>query len=315
MKRKRRVGLLVFLLLLLAAIIYVVVRYISYLDDKDPYKTFIMPRLEQSIIEVNSITRDKTELTARMLLDNPLPFKIGADSIAYEFFIGDSSVLKTSYRQSVTLKASDTSWVLIPVTVDNQKLISILERSEKSGFDSVYYEVRGSFYSSLLNGKKFNFRYGRMLPLVHLPDVAITRVEIDSANFNRFKLLIHAKVKNKNEFALDTRDISYRFAVAGNPWVKGMKPGLTHIAADSTTELIFPVTISLEEVGETVFTLLRKGKNIGYAFELNLKIVSEKNMLKNSVVTVISDGTIEEIIDLTKSPKEKRGKKTHSSDR
>jgi LEA14-like dessication related protein len=309
MKSKRSIGLLIFLLALLIIGAYVVVRYLSFIEKKDPYKMLTLPRLEETIVEVKNITREKTELNAKMLLTNPLPFRIGADSIAYEFFIADSSVLKTTHRQSVSLKASDTSWVIIPVTIYNQKLASILERSEKNGFDSVYYEVRGSFYSSLLNDRKFNFRYGRMLPLIHTPEVEIARVEIDSANFNRFKLLIHARIKNENVFPLDANDIYYRFAVAGNPWVKGFKPGLTNIPADSTVEIIFPVTISLEEVGETVFSLLRKGKNIGYALELNLKIVAENNMLHNSLVMVTSDGTIKEIIDLTKKPNEKSSKK------
>lgn len=174
-----------------------------------------------------------------MLLNNPLPFKISADSIAYEFFINDSSVLKTNYRQSITLKGSDISWIFIPIRVQNQKLFSVLEAAERNGFDSAYYEVRGSFYSSLLNDKKFNFRYGKMLPLFHFMDAEVTRVEIDSANFNRFKLLLHARVTNGNVFAIETKDISYRFVVAKNPWINSVRPRPMIIPADTTTDVVF----------------------------------------------------------------------------
>lgn len=303
MKSKRSTGLVIFVLLLLGAGVYLLVRYLSYIEEKDPLKMLTLPELRATIIEIKNISRQKTEMNVKMLVANPLPFKVGADSIAYEFFISDSSVLKTTHRQSVSLNASDTSWILIPITLDNQKLVSVLERADKNGFDSVYYEVRGSFYSNLLNDKKFNFHYGKRLPLVHIPKVEIGRVEIDSANFNRFKLLIHATVKNENVFPFDSKDISYRFAVAGNPWIKGFKPGLTDIPADTTVELVFPVTVSLEEVGETVFTFLRKGRNIGYAFEADLRIVADNKMLANSLVIITSDGMIREVIDLAKKPK------------
>jgi LEA14-like dessication related protein len=310
MKKKRHIVLIIFLSLFVCFGIFFLVRYIGFLNNKDPYKTFILPRLDETIVDITSLTREKTELNARMLLNNPLPFKITADSIAYEFFIGDSLVLKSSYRETITLKAGDTSWIFIPVTVYNQKLVSILNRSEKAGHDSVYYEVKASFYSHLLNDKKFDVHFGRLLPLIYIPEITITHIEIDSANFNRLKLLVHSTIQNKNVFPLDTKDVSFRFAVSGNPWVKGTRPGLLPIPKDSTVEIIFPVSVSLEEVGETVFALLKKGKHIGYTFEMNMKIVAEKNILKNSLVTINSSGTIEQIIDLAKSPK-KQNKQHH----
>jgi LEA14-like dessication related protein len=310
--KKRRIPLIVFLLLLLGIGIYFLIRYLAFLNDKDPYKTFILPRLDETIIEIKSLTREKTVLNAKMLLNNPLPFKIGADSIAYEIFISDTSVVRTTHRQSITLKSNDTSWISIPITIENHKLEAILDRADKNGFDSVYYEVRGTFYSHVLNDKKFNFHYGRKLPLVYLPDLEITRVEIDSANFNRFKLLIHATFNNKNVFDIEWKDISFRFAVAGNPWIRGNRPGHMRIEADTSTEIIFPVTVSIEEVGETVFAILRKGKKINYNFEMEMKVVSDENMLKNSLLIIRSDGTIGEIIDLAKSPQPKSSKERHS---
>lgn len=309
MKSKRRITLLIILLLLLGTGIFIVVKYRSFArENKNKDITFILPRLEQTIVEIKSITQQQTEINARMLFNNPLPLKIAADSIAYEIFIRDSSVLKTTYRESITLKASDTSWIFIPVSIDNDRLGAILDQSEKLGFDSVYYEVRGSFYSHLLNDKKFSFHFGKRLPLFHFMNIEITRVVIDSANFNRFKLLIHANVKNKNAFELKTKDIGFRFAIAGNKWIEGMRPGAIRIPPDSTVEVIFPVTVSLEEVGETVFTLLRKGKDIGYTLEVNLKIISDKNMLNNSLIKITSQGTIEEILDLAK-PRNKKSAK------
>jgi LEA14-like dessication related protein len=303
MQKKRRTSLIIFLLIVLGFIIFFLVRYISFLNNKDPDKTFILPRLDETIIEITSITREKTIFKAHMLLNNPLPFRIGADSIAYEFFINDSSVLKTSYRQNVQLKAADTSWVSIPVTVQNQKLVSILNRSDSLGFDSVYYEVRGSFYSHALKEKKFNFRYGRMLPLIHLPDVEITKAEVDSANLKRFKLLIHAKIQNHNLFPINARDISFRFAVSGHPFVKGMRPGLLTIPADSTIEIIFPVTVSLLETTKVEFAILRHGKKVPYVFEADLKVVSDQNVLNNSELMITSEGTIKEIVDFVRPPK------------
>jgi LEA14-like dessication related protein len=309
MKKRRPVLWITLAMVLIFCIGYIIYAVRSF--QKIPDKTFILPKMDSAVVRVTELTKEKTTLEMHLLMNNPLPFKLSADSVAYEFFISDTAVMKTSYRENISLKAADTTWMFMPVIIENQKLVSILDLSEKRGFDSVYYEVKASFYSHLLKEKKFDFHFGRMLPLLHIPEVALGKVEIDSLNLKRMKLLVHTTIKNENVFAIKADKVSYRFSVAGNKWITGRMPEMIDLEKQSTTEVIFPVRVSLEEVGETVFTLLKKGKKVPYGFEMELTTVSEKNALDGSRVIVTNAGTIGEIVQLAKDASKK---KHHSGD-
>lgn len=306
MRAVKRIFLFIIVLPFILIGAFFFVRYLGYLKDPDPEKTFILPHLELAVFSVTNMDEEKTDVTASLLIDNPMPIGFTADSISYEIFITGKSVAKSSHRKSVTVKGADTSWIVVPVTLYTEKLVNILEANEAKGVDSVDYEIRAAFYTDLVFKRKFDITVKRKLPLVHIPEAKVTKIEIDPAGLSDLQLYVHTRIENKNVFALRSEDITYQFSVAGHPWVKGTEPVSIDIPPHSTAEVVFPVKIQLKEVGATAFTLLKKRKNIDYNFELNLRLGYEENVLSNSVIVVKSKGVISELVDVVRKDKDER---------
>jgi LEA14-like dessication related protein len=272
----------------------------SYVRDKDPNKTFLMPRLELSQVDITSLTSEKTEMMVKVLIKNQIPLSFTADSLQYRIFINDREVMKDHYKKSITLKSNQISRISLPITIFNHDLISVIKANERENIDSVEYHFRVSFFTNILLKKQFNVDIKKFLPLVHIPEVKSGHIEISSLNFSGvvFKLLV--SIKNQNVFSLKSKNIAYELSIEDNKLIKGIIPGLTDIQAKSVTELTIPITISFKEVGKTLFDLLKKGKNVGYKLRLTSSIESENNMMKNSKVILESEGSVKSLMKTLK---------------
>jgi len=293
--------ILAFVFLFIAIIAsFLIWRSWSYARDKDPNKTFLLPRLELSQVDITSLTSEKTEMTVNALIKNQMPLSFTADSLQYRIFINDREVMKDHYKKSITLKSNQISRISLPITIFNRDLISVLKANERENIDSVEYHFRVSFYTDILFKKQFNVDIKRFLPLVHIPEVKAEHIEISSLNFSGAVFQFLVSIKNQNVFSLKSKNIAYELSIEDNKLIKGIIPGLTDIHAKSVTELTIPITISFKEAGKTLFDLLKKGNNLGYKLRLTSSIESENNIMKNSKVILESEGSVKSLMKALK---------------
>jgi len=297
--KKKIILILVILFIAIIASFFIWLSW-GYVRDKDPNKTFLLPRLELSQLNITSLTAEKTEMTVKVLIKNQIPLSFTADSLQYRIFINDREVMKDHYKKSITLKSNQTSRISLPITILNHDLISALKTNERENNDSVEYHFRVSFYTDILVKKQFDVDIKKFLPLVHISEVKSGHIEISSLNFSGavFKLIV--SIKNKNVFSLKSKNIAYELSIEDNKLIKGIIPGLTDIHAKSVTELTIPVTISYKEMSKTLFELLKKGNNVSYKLHLTFKIESKNNMLKNSKIMLESEGSVKSLMKALK---------------
>jgi len=298
MKKKNILILVIVFIVIIAS--FLIWRSWSYVHDKDPNKTFLLPRLELSQVDITSLTSEKTEMTVKVLIKNQIPLSFTADSLQYRIFIDDKEVMKDHYKKSITLKSNDISRISLPITIFNSDLISILKANERENIDSVEYRFRVSFFTDILFKKQFDVDIKKFLPLVHIPEVIAGHIEIISLNFSGAVFQLLVSIKNQNAFSLKSKNIAYELSIEDNKLIKGIIPGLTDIHAKSVTELTIPITISFKEVGKTLFDLLKKGNNVGYKLHLTFRIESENNMMKNSKVILESEGSVKSLMKALK---------------
>lgn len=306
--RKIFLSLLGLLLILLA--IFFLVDYGHYTKDPSPYRTLFIPRLELSLFEVTSLSADKTEMIGRVLIHNPLPFNLRADSLAYSVFISGVEVIKSTFPKSMDIKRWDSTWIELPVTIYNNKMTGVLKKAENEGKDSVVYRVETSFASNIIFHKQFNLDIEKLLPLIYIPETKLDKIEYDSLNFEGVSLFLHARITNKNKFALAFKNLKFKFALANDSWVSGEKDGVINIPDTSVTSLVLPLRISFKEIGKSIGPLIKHGKNTDYKFQATLQLVANTNAIKNSKVILNDEGAIKEIIKLSKEEnKEAKEKK------
>jgi len=236
-----------------------------------------------------------------VLIKNQLPFSLTADSFEYQLYINDAEVMKSRYKNRISLSANDSSWLKLPVTVFNHDLDSLIDANEARRIDSAEYRMYASFNTDILFNKKLNVTVKRYLPLIHIPDVKVEDIQVDSLNLKRANIILHASIRNDNVFEIKIRDYSYEMQIQDHDLIKGTVKGLTTLKSKGTTDLSIPVTISFKEFGKTLFELLKKGKKVEYKLTLNLTIESDIDMIKRSKAIIKSSGTVKSLLKTAKS--------------
>ncbi len=310
MKIIKRLLLGFFLLIIVIILGFFSVSYYNYSTDKNPYKNFIIPRINILDIEIANLADNRIDLLLKMGIDSHLPIVIKVDSIQYEIKISNKEVVKSSSKKSITIHPGNDNLLSLPLTIFDESLTDILKKSEKQGADSVWYEFKASFFvSSHFFRKSMDFDEKKWLPLIYIPKVTVDKIEIDSLRFSGVTLLVHSTLINKNVFPLDAIDMHDRFEIGGNPWVDARVPGLMKIPPHSKTESVIPFRISFKEMAHTLPELIKKGKNLDYKLEVNFKINSKDNTTNHSKVKLGSKGSIKELIRYYKTLKGSSKKK------
>ncbi len=94
--------------------------------------------------------------------------------------------------------------------------------------------------------------------------------------------------------------IAYEVSIEDNQWIKGFIPGNIDIKTKSIASLTIPITISFKEVSKTVWDLLTKGNKVLYKLHLKFRIESDNNMIRNSKVTLESEGSVKSLMKALK---------------
>lgn len=291
------------LLFLFIAIIasFFVWRYWNYVNDKDPNKTFLLPRLELSELEITSLTSQKTEMLVKADIKNQLPLSFTIDSLQYRIFINDTEILKDHYKKSISLKRNTSSLISFPITIFIDSISSVLKANELGNADSVEFHFQGSFFTHIFFKKQFNVDIKRLIPRIYIPEVNAEHFEIDSLNFSRAVVQLLVSINNKNVFPFKADNITYEISIEDNQWIKGIIPGYTDIQAKSVNNLTIPITISFKEVSKTLWDLLTKGNKVRYKLHLTFRIECDNNMIDKSKVILESEGSVKSLMKALKN--------------
>ena len=278
------------------SIIVIAVFILIYFHFKNepPGKISLLPKAELSSVQVTSINDEGTDLTINLFVKNPLPVNFKFDSIQYQIFIGDTAIIKGSYRDSILIKSKDSTTVLLKGTLKKNQYLSILNRADSNRIDSVNYEVSAVLFSQNALVKKIHVHYKKLSPLIHIPVVRVNKTKLDSISTKGATLLLYVSVTNKNSYDFEARKIKFRFAPGKNKWVTGTKPELL-VKAKSTTETVLPLKITLDEMSNAIFLWLTKGKSVDYKMEIEFEMISDKKFLDGCIVKIKSEGTVGQI--------------------
>ncbi|HLP19589.1 MAG TPA: LEA type 2 family protein [Chitinophagales bacterium] len=301
MTSKKKTLLLTLLAIILTPLaVFVAVDLYHYFNNKSPYRTLFIPRLEAGSFEITTLDLDKTDMVGNMLIHSPLPFNLAADSMQYKIFIGGEEVIKSSYPKSLNIRRWDSTWIQLPVTIYSEKLLAVLQNAEKRGEDSIVYRIQTRFFTHLPFRQEFDLDIDKRLPLFYIPTAQLQKLTFDSLSLKGVTLYINLMIGNKNKIPFEFKDLKYKFAIADYPWISGAKWGEIKIKEQDSTQLVLPIRISFTDAFKSLGPLIRKGGKTDYRFGLDLKMVSESNALKNSRIVVKNDGTISEIVAVAK---------------
>jgi LEA14-like dessication related protein len=303
--KTKRIALVLLALVLLPIAVFFALQFYHYSKNASPYRTLLIPRLEIGVVEITNLSSDEINMHAKLNIHSPLPFNLTVDSLQYKLLIGEKEVIKGTYEKSFTVRKWDSTWIDLPATIKSDKLLSTLSKADKQGKDSVLYRIQTIFHTHIPFKKKFNIDAEKLLPLFYMPTARLKEVYQDSLSLKGVTLFLKLMIENRNKFPFQLKDLKYKFALAENPWINGAEFGEIDIKQQDSTELLLPLRISFSDIFKSIGPLIRKGGKMEYKFGMELKLVSENNIIRNSTVIVYDAGTLKEIIKLAKDENKK----------
>lgn len=225
---------------------------------------YVVPKIAFRQMQLTNLTPERADVKMRMIIDNPAPIGFKIDSLFYVVFIADQEVARTTYPDTLRLKAKDSTELTLPLTLYYDKLKDVTDRLANQGQDSVLYRINATIFSTtkLIPKDKFNLKVEKKLPLITVPDVKITNIKVNDLKLKGATMQVEAAVRNRNVFPISFKDLAYSVQIEDNEAVEGNKPGIVKIPANGSASFTIPVQLTFKEMGKTVLDVIRKGKDL-----------------------------------------------------
>jgi LEA14-like dessication related protein len=270
MKKNKTISivLLVLLMLFLAVFIYLWVNY-SNRKKHGENAGFIKPSIKSSSVRIRSFSKQRTEMSVLVKFDNPIPVGLTIDSLYYELKIAGREVMKNYHSVSNTVKGNDSGYVVIPLTIDNDRLQKTLEALRKLGVDSVEYKMDMKLYPKLplMKGKPINYSYKIKGPLIIAPGLKVERLKIHKTGLKTSDMAITLKVINHNVFPLAFLNPHYEMKLDNEHVASGKYNGLINIPPRGEKSFDVPVKLKTgAALKKGIRSLLKPDKTSYYFF-------------------------------------------------
>jgi LEA14-like dessication related protein len=306
MKGLKRVLLFILFAPILIVGGFVLIRWISFLNDDDPEKTFLVPKVKMKMLRATHLPDRTLNLFVTLQVYNSMPVGLKPDSIYYEIYADGIKLLESVRKEVAPLKAKDSSLIDLEGNVDLAVMDSLLKQSEKAGRDSAEYRLEGIIYSGFPFLKKFHVTKRKRLPLFFFPKFEIVSIERDSLEWSGVYLTARVRILNKNTFDFKSTEVRYRFFIEDQLAYESNKPDTLHAKAKSNSEEIFPVRIKLKDAGKALLNYIKEGADPDYTMELRLRSNAVKDVTQGTIVIVKKTGKLNELLKKEKERKRKK---------
>lgn len=286
----------VILLVLLALGIYFFTLYQK--SKNEPNGTFLVPRLEYSAFVFKEIHPDYVTMDMKMLIDNPSPVGFKLDSFTYDLYIADYKVFSSTYPYPIDFEKLDSSFIMVPVTMHNDKLTYVLDSLKKSGVEKTTYSLRGDFYADvpILKERKFEYDQSFEAALYKIPATKLVDWEFRELKNGDATIDFRLKVINFNVFTYEFKDMEYEVTLGDkNRVLSGQKMGKVEIPKEDSAQIVLPVVLDLSELGGAFLEYLGAGEDLTYNFYSKLILTSPANTINESPMEMYSSGELKTI--------------------
>lgn len=268
-------------------------------QEKDSADTFIKPEIELASFQIKSIENGTIDLALSVMVENKMPVSFGVDTLQYNVFMEQVLVAESTYPEGISIAASDSSIVTLPLTLYKDKINQILQRVEQNpSNDSLNLLMKADLITDIpFTDNPVELSFTKKIYFLRQPQITVSDISIEKFGFDESEVKMTIQVNNPNQFAFSFRKTDYEFSVDNESIAYGAIDKVTNIAPGDTTTFVVPFNVNLDEVGENVFNLLFQPKETGYEFSLSTQIDSEKDFINNSTLRVSRSGMLKELID------------------
>ncbi|KAB7730047.1 permease [Rudanella paleaurantiibacter] len=263
------------------------------------YDDTLKPRLEMSTIEITNMDDDVITMNVKMLIDNPLPVGFKANKLRYTVYIAKTPIIEESYAKTVEIEPGDSTFITLPMKLQNKKMMAVLNALEQKDVDSTTYGVRAAFDLDVpvLGERTFTQTFEKRLPTVYVPKIKIEDLDFGKMGLKRTDVAAKVSIENRNSFPIQFTDTHYRVSIDGKEIAEGHQPEPVLIKKQATTSVVFPVTMKPGNTLSLLPKMLFNKKDTPFLVTMQSKLIAEggNKMLNESRMNTVVRGTLADL--------------------
>ena len=201
------------------------------------------PSVKVDAVKIASLSFDDITLNFDLNIANPNPFGVQLNGYDYSIAIAGQNFLTGQESRVINIAGSGASLVAIPLTINFQKLYSLIQSTQ--ALDSLSYQLQGHLQpGGLLAGFNIPFSTKGSFPNVRIPKVAFKGLKMGKMSLTGVDLELALGLDNNNIFGFDVGKLDYQIDLAGTQVAKGITQNLASIPAKSSGEIRLPISLN-----------------------------------------------------------------------
>jgi len=240
----------------------------------------IQPKVKLSDVSVSNFTSDTIDLNIGLNVDNPNSIAIKLAGYEYEVFINNHQFSKGNQQLNTSIAASTTSKTEFPVSLKFSDLFEMAKSLKSS--KEMDYEIKSTAYLDLpvIGPVPIRSSSTGRLPVPRTPKLSVNKINLKSMSFTGADLEVVLDVINPNSFAIEVTSLNYQFFVAKQSWASSSIKQTLNLKPDTKNKITIPVSLSLLDMGASIFEVLNGGKEINYQLKGDLKFDTSLPLVK-----------------------------------
>ena len=201
------------------------------------------PKVSFASANLTNFSFNQVTLDFALSIYNPNPIGASLSGYDYIFNIEGNEFLKGDETQAITLPASGSGKMHIPVTIQFKELYSLFKSTENQ--DTVGYKITGHFRpGGILTGFDVPFSKSGNLPAVKLPKIALSGLKVKGLSLTKVDLELGMNVDNPNIFGFDMSKLDYRISIAGQEVATGLANQVAQVPKKGKGSIALPISLS-----------------------------------------------------------------------
>ncbi|MCG8038721.1 MAG: LEA type 2 family protein [Candidatus Thiodiazotropha taylori] len=236
----------------------------SSLQQAEQLMNGIQPTGEVKGVKLSGLDLKGIDLLFDVEVDNPNPVAISLDGLDYDLKLLNRSFLKGQQSMGMSLAADGKSQVKLPVRMEFERLLQ--HYSELSKRDDVPYQLDLGLGIDvpLLGRVRLPMSYQGRLPVPQLPDVRVSRIDVQRLSLQAIDLMLELEVENPNRFALMLQRLDYQFKLNGIDVGQGAAAQSLNIDKQGKGRVRLPLSLDLQKAGGGLYSALMGGRGLSY---------------------------------------------------
>lgn len=256
----------------------------------------LTPEIEVTSARISSISGDRIDVMAEVILKNPFPVEFSSSSMEYEIYIDSIKVAEDMHDEPVTVDASDSTAIELPIEIISDRLTNILEYFKENDIDSAHYALEASVVLDvpIEGNEEFTMDISDTLPAYKMMEMQVTEVEPNILSSDDGLDLV-ITVNNFNDYPTEIRDGTFSFTVKDEMGVEGYVEDVIYVPALGTEEVPVHAEKEWGSLTQSALDYLFNQDDTRFILDMNGTMYSDNKMLDESEIDLRVTGTLGEL--------------------